>query len=115
MKGLFNGLLDWVIRPGEELFLHSLVPYPKAERLNGLTDSVVQVVITKVAQYAGIEDVTPHTLRHTFGKSLIDQGVDLVTVTTSMGHKRLDSMAHYTKPSVSDLEGAVARLATEEA
>jgi integrase/recombinase XerC len=75
----------------------------------------VQADVAKVAQVAKLEGVTPHTLRHTFGKGLIDQGVDLVTVKTLMGHKRLDSTAHYTKPSVSDLEGAVARLATEEA
>ena len=84
------------------------------QRQNGLTDSAVQRIVAEVGRLAGIDDVTPHVLRHTFGRGLIDAGVDLVTVKTLMGHKRLDSTAHYTKPSASDLEAAVARLEIEE-
>jgi site-specific recombinase XerD len=84
------------------------------QRGNGLTPSAVQALVKKYAHHARLDEVTPHVLRHTFGRSLIDRGVDLVTVKELMGHKRVDSTARYTKPSQRDLEGAVARLAIEE-
>ena len=84
------------------------------QRKNGLTDSAVYGVVKKYAYLAHLEGVNPHVLRHTFGRSLLDRGVDLVTVQQLMGHKRVDSTARYTKPSERDLEGAVERLELEE-
>lgn len=57
-------------------------------------------------------DVSPHVLRHTFGKHALDAGENLVTVTTLMGHARLDTTAIYTQPSEKDLERAFERLET---
>jgi len=85
------------------------------QRRNGLTDAAVQNVIKKYAYLAHQENVSPHVLRHTFARSLLDKGVDLVTVQQLMGHKRIDSTARYTRPSQRDLEAAVARLEIEEA
>jgi site-specific recombinase XerD len=84
------------------------------KRKNGLTDSAIQAVVAEIGRQAGIENVTPHVLRHTFGRGLIDKSVDPFTVKDLMGHKRMDSTARYTKPSVSDLEAAVAKLEVEE-
>lgn len=84
------------------------------QRKNGLTEVAIQDIMRKYVKLAGLESVTPHVLRHTFAKSLIDKGVDLVTVKHLMGHKRLDSTARYTKPSKRDLEVAVSRLELEE-
>jgi integrase/recombinase XerD len=66
--------------------------------------------VFKYAQQARLEDVSPHTLRHTFGKTTLDAGVDLVTVSRLMGHERLETTAIYTTPSAQDLERAVAKL-----
>lgn len=85
------------------------------QRRNGLTDAAVQNVIKQYAYLAHQENVSPHVLRHTFARSLLDKGVDLVTVQQLMGHKRIDSTARYTRPSQRDLEAAVARLEIEEA
>ncbi len=84
------------------------------QRGNGLTPSAVQAIVQKYAYHAGLESVTPHVLRHTFWRSLIDRGVDLVTVKELMGHTRIDSTARYTRLSEKDLEGALARLELEE-
>ena len=65
----------------------------------------------KYARLAGLERVTPHTLRHTFGKRLVDEGVNLVTVAAMMGHARLETTALYTQPSARDMAAAVDRLA----
>lgn len=84
------------------------------QRKNGLTEVAIQDIVRKYAELARLEGVTPHVLRHTFAKSLIDKGVDLVTVQQLMGHQRIDSTARYTKPSKRDLEVAVSRLELEE-
>src|SRR5215212_4285429 len=81
-----------------------------SQRGDGLQAQAVENLVKKYAQRASLEDVTPHTLRHTFGKSLVDAGIDLGTVATLMGHERLDTTALYTQPGARDLEQAVAQL-----
>jgi site-specific recombinase XerD len=85
------------------------------QRRNGLTDAAVQNVVKKYADLAHLEGVSPHVLRHTFARSLLDKGVDLVTVQQLMGHKRVDSTARYARPGERDLEAAVSRLELEKA
>jgi len=84
------------------------------QRKNGLTDAAVYSVVKKYARFADLEGVTPHVLRHTFGRSLVNKNVDLITVMKLMGHRRLDSTARYTQPSKQDLKFAVRRLELEE-
>lgn len=84
------------------------------QRKNGLEPVGIQNIVRKYARYAGLEEVTPHVMRHTFGRSLLDKGVDLVTVKELMGHKRVESTVRYTKPSEQDLVGAVQRLEIED-
>jgi site-specific recombinase XerD len=79
-------------------------------RSEGLSPRAVEKTVLKYAQHAGLEDVSPHTLRHTFGKQALDAGVDLVTVSRLMGHERLETTAIYTTPSAQDLEKAVEKL-----
>jgi integrase len=62
-------------------------------------------VVEKYARLAGLEGVSAHTLRHTFGKSLLDSGTDLVAVASLLGHSRLDTTAIYTQPTPQDLTG----------
>jgi integrase/recombinase XerD len=54
--------------------------------------------------------VSPHTLRHSFARHALDAGADLVTVSSLLGHQRLETTAIYTRPSEKDLAEAVARL-----
>ena len=73
----------------------------------------VEVLVTKYAEYAGLPDLRPHALRHSFAKHLLDAGEDLVTVQSLLGHTNLNTTARYTKPGARDLEEAVARLVNE--
>ncbi|MDA8219829.1 MAG: tyrosine-type recombinase/integrase [Dehalococcoidales bacterium] len=82
------------------------------QRGDGLKPQAVENLVGKYARLARLEGVTPHTLRHTFGKQALDAGENLVTVATLMGHERLETTAIYTKPSERDLERAVDKLAT---
>jgi integrase/recombinase XerC len=71
---------------------------------------IVQRIVSRYAKEAELEDVTPHTLRHTFSKSLLDSGASLVEVSKLLGHKSLDSTARYTQPSDMELQDAVERM-----
>jgi site-specific recombinase XerD len=70
----------------------------------------VQEVVAKYARRAGLPEVTPHVLRHTFAKHVLDAGEDLATVQRLLGHERLETTAIYTHPTARDLEEAVRRL-----
>jgi integrase/recombinase XerD len=70
----------------------------------------IQYVASKYAYLARLDDVTPHTLRHTFGKNLVDAGVSLDKVATLLGHENLNTTRLYTKPNAADLAQAVEKL-----
>ena len=80
------------------------------QRGQGVSTRAVELLVTKYGRLAGLEDVTPHTLRHSFGKHALDAGADLVSVAALLGHQRLDTTAIYTTPSQRDLERVVAKL-----
>jgi site-specific recombinase XerD len=84
-----------------------------SQKGGGVQSQAVQRIVEKYAHQAGLEAVTPHTLRHSFGKQLLDSGVDLVTVSTLLGHERLETTAIYTQPGPRDLERAVQKLEWE--
>lgn len=75
-----------------------------------LSPSGVYRRLTELARRANIEDVSPHTLRHTFSKNLVDSGVGLERVATLLGHANLNTTRIYTTPSKRDLEKAVEQL-----
>jgi len=67
-------------------------------------------MLSHLARRADVE-VTPHTLRHTFAKNLVNSGVSLgKKVAALMGHSNLNTTSIYTIPSALDLEHAVAQI-----
>ncbi len=84
-----------------------------SQRGEGIKAQAVENIVKKYARRAGLEGVSPHTLRHTFGKSALDAGVDIVTVAALMGHDSVETTAIYTHPSARDLEQAVEKLASD--
>src|SRR5215213_2346188 len=83
------------------------------QRGQGISSRAVELLVTKYARLAGLDDVTPHTLRHSFGKHALDAGADLVSVAALLGHERLETTAIYTTPSQRDLEKVVEKLERE--
>src|SRR3954470_7624532 len=61
------------------------------QRGQGISSRAVELLVTKYGRLAGLEDVTPHTLRHSFGKHALDAGADLVSVSALLGHQRLET------------------------
>lgn len=70
-------------------------------------------LVAKYAYDAKLEDVTPHTLRHTFCKNLIVMGVPIDQVALMAGHSSLEVTKRYTVPSVDDLQAAIEKTAWE--
>lgn len=73
----------------------------------------VRKLVDGYAYDARLEGVTPHTLRHTFCKNLIDSGVPLDQVAMLAGHESLDVTKQYTVPSEADLQAATEKVAWE--
>ena len=78
-----------------------------------LREPGITYLVAKYAYQARLEQCTSHTLRHTYGKNLVDGGVPLDQVATLLGHESLDTTRVYTRPSKRDLEQAVKRAAGE--
>jgi site-specific recombinase XerD len=101
-----KAILDYLrVRPeieNEHLFL--------GQRYDAVQSKTVQRAVARFTEKSDIKDVTPHILRHTFAKSLIDSGVSLDKVATLLGHSNLNTTRIYTTPGVQDLEDAIGEL-----
>ena len=72
-------------------------------------------MITGIADAAGLEEnVTAHTLRHSFATTLVRGGTDLVIAAELLGHARLETTRVYTRPSAEDRLKAVDLLPVDE-
>jgi integrase/recombinase XerC len=71
----------------------------------------VQRVLKRYGRAAHIDDLTPHVLRHCFGKNLIDAQVSIEKVAALLGHSNLNTTRIYLTPSEQDLERAVEMIA----
>lgn len=74
-----------------------------------LTSRQVERIVKEVGRLAGV-DLSPHPLRHTFAKRMVDKGTPLTIVQDLLGHSRLDTTRRYILPGWADKENAVERL-----
>lgn len=106
MNEIRKELAEWLtVRPqvaSDRIFI--------GQRGEPVQPRVVQRVVERYAQQAGLDDVTPHTCRHTFAKELLNSGASPFEVAKLLGHSSLDSTARYTQPSEEDLMNAVERM-----
>jgi len=76
-----------------------------------ISTRLVQKRVEALRRAAGLDEkVTPHALRHTFAKRLLDAGTPLTVVSKLLGHARLETTARYVQPGWSDFEKAVEKL-----
>ncbi len=70
-------------------------------------DKGIRKMLNKYTKYDGrLADVSPHTLRHCYGKRLADSGVKLTEIQLLMGHSSIEMAAIYLTPDKSDLQRA---------
>lgn len=101
-----NALQEWLRhRPQSQ---HDLLF--TGQRGTGMTSAAVQHAVARAAKAAGIAAVTPHILRHSFAKGLIDAGADMREVASLLGHNDLKTTLIYTIPGEKDLEQLVEKL-----
>jgi integrase/recombinase XerC len=93
------------IRPSREI-LNFLI----GQRGEPLSAHAIYDVVVKYGRLAGLDDVAPHTLRHTFTRTLLACGTTINDVADLLGHSSLDTTRIYTRASETDLAAAVARL-----
>jgi integrase/recombinase XerC len=75
----------------------------------GMTARTVERMISELGRQAGVE-VTPHRLRHTCAKRMINGGVDVTVVAGILGHERVETTRRYVLPSLEDMAEAVERI-----
>jgi len=78
-----------------------------------LSSRTVQRMFKRLARRANLDPatLTPHVMRHTFARNLIDRGESIQVVARLLGHGSLETTRRYIQPSERDLEKAVQRLA----
>lgn len=106
-RNAFNSI-DYKIYAGSDTFVFS-------GQRGHLKPRGVQLMFKRVISNSNLaEHISPHQLRHTFCKNLVDAGVSLEKVAALAGHERLDTTKIYCKPSKSDLNDAVELISEEE-
>jgi integrase/recombinase XerC len=76
-----------------------------------LTVRGVQVILKRYEGPAKIRDLSPHVLRHCFGKNLADAGTAIQLIADLMGHESLETTRRDIQPGHEDLAAAADKLA----
>jgi site-specific recombinase XerD len=62
------------------------------------------------AKEVGKDDVTAHTMRHTFISRLVSKGVPLAEVSKLAGHSKLEMTMRYTHLAESQMQSSIDKL-----
>ena len=76
-----------------------------SERGQPMARQSVSYVVSAAAKRAGLEGVHPHTLRHSCGFYLANQGYDLRLIQDYLGHRDPKHTVHYTRVAGVRFEG----------
>ncbi len=81
---------------------------------NRITDRGIQHQFRKYFDQINLPDTTAHSLRHSFCRNLLDQGIDLTVVAQLARHESLDTTRTYVLPGERDLRLAVEKINWED-
>ena len=77
--------------------------------LRYVTPQLIYRVVLKRHAEAGVDTFTPHDLRRSYISDLLDEGVDLSTVSRQVGHSNVQTTARYDRRTERALQEAAAR------
>ena len=108
-----RALREWLDVRNRQLPSRESNPYlfigQKWVRRQPLAPSTIRRILHRLAREAGVE-ASPHALRHTMAKRLVDAGVTLEKLAAILGHESLDTTRRYIEPGQDDLQAAVETL-----
>jgi len=85
--------------------------FPGRNPVNPLTPRQLRRALDGARAGAGIEKrISLHTLRHCFATHLLEQGTDIRVIQVLLGHKKLETTAHYTQVASTTLRNAKSPL-----
>jgi len=108
------GTMTWLRRWDKERNGHATTFFHTIKQGTTRAFSVrsIQAAVKKYVRRASLdaapEDVTPHTLRHTYATQLLDEGFSIREVQELLGHERIETTEIYTHVSNGDLRKKIA-------
>jgi integrase/recombinase XerD len=85
--------------------------FPGQNPINPLTTRQLNRGIHAAAQAAGLDKrVSMHSLRHAFATHLLEQKEDIRVIQVLLGHKKLNTTAHYTQVATEVLHQVVSPI-----
>lgn len=71
---------------------------------NKFTRESLQKIVAQIAERAGIRNISPHILRHTFATLALQGGMDVQNVQRSLGHEQISTTMIYAETSDADVK-----------
>ena len=83
--------------------------YPEKTGAKRLTERTVHRMVVAVSRQAGLYDVSPHTMRHSFATHMLERGAPLRVIQELLGHESLATTQKYLKVTVEQMKKSYLR------
>lgn len=94
--------ISWLLKyleKSKRLHQHKTAPLITKKNGSPITTAWVRALVKRYSAAAGISQVSPHTMRHSFATHLLDHGADTRSIQSLLGHTDLSTTQIYTHVS----------------